>query len=175
MRRRTTIYLSWLLIPVLCIAGACNATSATDSPGTSASGMPDATTTTDPAPSSGGVRHLALTIASGNDVTVDITDESGMLHDAASGTPGDGASVEPYEVAVSNDDPSTLRLTWTGGPCDAAATLLIDATGRELRLVEPECPGDAVAFDRILVLHLNETLEAADVHAVLQDGLDTPA
>jgi hypothetical protein len=175
MRRRTTIHLGWLVIPVLCIAAACNATLAAGSPDPSASGGPNATATTDPMPSSGSVRHLALTIASGNHVTVDITDESGLLHDASSGTPGDGASVAPYEVDVSNDDPSTLRLTWSGGPCDAAATLHIDATGRELRLVEPECPGDAVAFDRILVLHLNDALNAADVHAMLQDGLDIPA
>jgi hypothetical protein len=173
MRRRRTVRLGWLAIPALCIAAACNATSAAGSPGANASGRPDASSTTDPVPSPSSVRHLALTIASGNDVTVDIADDSGLLHDATSGTPGDGASVAPYEVAVGNDDPSTLRLTWTGGPCDAAATLRIDGTGRELRLVEPECPGDAVAFDRILVLHLSSPLDASEVHAVLQDGLDT--
>jgi hypothetical protein len=76
-------------------------------------------------------------------------------------------------VLAENVDATTLRLTWTGGPCDVADTLAIDSTGRTFLLVEPECPGDAVAFDRVLLLHLSSPIDAAEVHAVLQDGLDT--
>ena len=49
------------------------------------------------------------------------------------GSPGDGASVEPGQLLIVNDDPSTLRLTWTGGPCATADLLLIDPTRRRVR------------------------------------------
>ena len=41
-------------------------------------------------------------------------------------------------------------------------------------LIQPECPGDAVASDRILLLTFSEPTAAPDVQAVIQDGLDTP-
>jgi len=41
-------------------------------------------------------------------------------------------------------------------------------------LIRPECPGDAVASDRILLLTFSEPMAAPDVQAVIQDGLDTP-
>ena len=68
-----------------------------------------------------------LVQAAGDDVTVDVADGSGTLLEATSGEPGDGASVEPGQLHIVNDDPSTLRLTWTGGPCATADLLLIDA------------------------------------------------
>jgi len=77
-------------------------------------------------------------------------------------------------VAVSNDDASTVRLTWVGGPCDSASTLMIDATARQFLLVQPECSGDATASDRILVLRFSAPVDAGAVQASLQDGLDTP-
>jgi hypothetical protein len=118
--------------------------------------------------------RVVLSQATGNDVTIDIDDASGTLVDATSGTPGDGASVEPYQLVVTNDDPSTLRLTWVGGPCDATDTLSIDPDALTFLLVQPECPGDAVAYDRILILEFSRPIAAADVQASLQDGLDTP-
>ena len=131
-----------------------------------------------PAPTTAGSAatgyHVELDQATGNAVTIDVTDASGTLVAATSGTPGDGASVEAYTVTVENDDPSTLRLTWVGGPCDSANSLAVDATGRQFLLVQPECPGDAIATDRVLVLRFSQPIAADGIEAFLQDGLDTP-
>jgi hypothetical protein len=132
-----------------------------------------------PAPTTAGSAptgfHVELDQATGNAVTIDVTDASGTLVAATSGTPGDGASVEAYTVAVENDDPTTLRLTWVGGPCDSANSLAVDAAGRQFLLVQPECPGDAIATDRVLVLRFSQPISADGVEAFLQDGLDSPA
>lgn len=117
--------------------------------------------------------HVTLANATGNDVTVDIEDASGTVTGAETGMPGDGASIEPYTVDVTNVDPSTLRLAWVGGPCDTAGSLAIDAGRQRFLLVQPECGGDAVAFDRVLILRFSEPIDHADVVALLQDGTDT--
>jgi hypothetical protein len=148
--------------------GACAAPSAT---ATAAPSTPPLQAT--PASSETSTPLVTLENATGNDVSIDIVDESGTLRSAISGTPGDGASVEPYTVTVANEGPTTLRLTWVGGPCDAQDLLAIDATGRRFLLVQPECPGDGVVFDRVLVLGFAEPIDAGDVEAILQDGLDT--
>lgn len=175
MRLPTTDRRGWLLIPLLCLAAACAGPASTPPASAGASPTrPTPTATATPATSpGGGVRQVTVTIATGNDVAVTVTDGSGLLRDVAAGVVGDGASVEPYRLVVTNDGPSTLRLTWVGGPCDAAATLAIDPSVRSLRLVEPECPGDAVAYDRVLLLHLSAPIDAAGIEAVIQDGLDT--
>jgi hypothetical protein len=144
----------------------------TTSPGL-ASPSPTATTITTAPPSGAAATYVVLAVATRNAVTIAVTDASATLLDASSGTPGDGASVPPFEVHVVNDDPTTIRLTWSGGPCDATDSLSIDADVRRFLLVEPECPGDSVAYDRILVLRFSEPIDAAGVEARLQDGLDT--
>ena len=40
-------------------------------------------------------------------------------------------------------------------------------------LIRPECPGDAVASDCILLLTFSEPISAGDVETFLQEGLDT--
>jgi hypothetical protein len=122
-----------------------------------------------------GSAHVVLTVATANAVTIDVTDESKTLTNATSGTPGDGATVEAFKLIVTNPTPTSLRLTWLGGPCDATNTLSIDAARRQLLLVQKECPGDAIATDRILDLEFSTSVKAADFEAFLQDGLDTPA
>jgi hypothetical protein len=117
--------------------------------------------------------HVGLSQATNKDVTIDVADASGTLRTATSGTPGDGASVEPYQLIVSNDNPTTLRLTWVGGPCDSANTLSINGTGRQFLLVQRECTGDSIVTDRILVLTFSKPVSALDIEAFLQDGLDT--
>jgi hypothetical protein len=142
---------------------------------------PTAVTTTPPttaptvAATSGpiGSAHVVLAVATANAVTIDVTDESKTLTRVTSGTPGDGASVEAYKLVVTNRTPTSLRLTWLGGPCDATNTLAIDAARHRLLLVQKECPGDAIATDRILDLEFATPVEAADLEAFLQDGLDT--
>ena len=120
-----------------------------------------------------------LANATDADVYVDIVDETGLLVDAESGTPGDGMSVEPYTLVVENVDANTLRLTWVDFPIDNALALyVIDGTdgGLRLVLVQPEPTGttDAIGFDRELILSFSQPVPADQVEAFLQDGLDTP-
>jgi len=120
-----------------------------------------------------GSAHVVLTIATADRVTIDVSDASGTLLGATSGAPGDGATVEAYALIVRNLSPKTIRLTWTGGPCDNADRLWIDARRKQLLLVQPGCSGDAVATDRILDLAFSTPIKASDLDAHLQDGLDT--
>ena len=120
-----------------------------------------------------GAAHVALAVATDNAVTIDVTDASSTLVGAVSGTPGDGASVEAYTLDVTNASPTTLRLTWVGGPCDSTNQLSIDADRHRLVLIQPECPGDAIATDRILDLEFATPIKASDVEPFLQDGIDT--
>jgi hypothetical protein len=118
-----------------------------------------------------------LADATGADVYVDIVDRTGLLSGAVSGTPGDGASVEGYTVAVENLDPMTLRLTWIDFPIDNALALYIDRVDGHLRLVliqpEPTAATDAIGSDRELVLTFSEPVSAGSVETFLQGGLDT--
>lgn len=115
--------------------------------------------------------------ATGADVYVDIVDRTGILVGATSGQPGDGASVEPYRLQVTNIDDRTLRLTWVDYPIDNALALYVDKVdaGYRLLLIQPEPTGptDSIAFDRELVLTFSEPVSADSVEAFLQDGLDT--
>ena len=113
-----------------------------------------------------------LAHAVGDDVTVDVADASGTLLEATSGTPGDGASVEPGQLLIVNDDPSTLRLTWTGGPCATADVLLIDTTGREFLVGQRGCGGDSIVSDRVLILQFSAPIEASDIVGRVENGLE---
>jgi hypothetical protein len=128
-----------------------------------------------PVPSTGGTFHVELANEIGKDLAIDVKDESGRLLAAVSGTPSDGASVPQNTIVVANEGPATLKLTWAGPPCAVADLLVIDATGASMILVQPECAGDAIAFDRILILTFSQHVSAADVDAVIQAGGDTPA
>jgi uncharacterized protein len=130
---------------------------------------PTPATTVQPSPAT----HVVLAQSTAKNVTIDVADGSGTLLTAKSGTPGDGASVEPYKLIVSNVNPVTLRLTWVGGPCDSANSMSIDTTRRQFLLVQPECSGDSIVTDRILILTVSQPIAAAGIQAFLQDGLDT--
>lgn len=107
-------------------------------------------------------------------VTITISDASGTLVRATSGSPGDGASVPPRELVVMNQTPTSLRLTWAGGPCHAADSLTIDETGRRFVLEQPGCAGDSIVHDRVLILEFSEPIEAADVQGSLHESVDIP-
>ena len=151
-------------------------------PAPSEAPAPSETPVTAPVPNDGGLDAMPIKVdldnATGADVYVDIADRSGLLVDAASGTPGDGMSVEPYTLKVENVDATTLQLTWVDFPIDNALALYIDETdaGIRLVLVQPEPTGrtDAIGFDRALILSFSEPISADRVEAFLQDGLDTP-
>jgi hypothetical protein len=110
-------------------------------------------------------------VASDHVVTIDVKDSSGTLLRAKTGKPGDGATVETYALIVTNISPTTIRLAWTGGPCDSANQLFIDKGRRQLLLVQPGCAGDAVATDRILDLTFTTPIKASSLDAYLQEGL----
>ena len=180
---RSTRVMAAALIALAALASACVNYNPADEP----DGDPDATprptaiataaSTPKPTPAATpapiGSAHVVLTTATGDAVTVDVTDASATLTGAISGTPGGGASVEAYKLVVTNTTASSLRLAWLGGPCDSANSLSIDAGRTRLLLVQPECPGDAIATDRILDLTFSTPVKAADLEAFLQDGLDT--
>ena len=181
----TPIRRAWtltVLVAIVAVLAACTATDPriedhpTPAPTPAPTAAPTVTPTTAPAASSPaaiGTAHVALNVATPNAVTIDVTDASATLTGAASGTPGDGASVEAYTLVVTNVTPTTLRLTWVGGPCDSANKLLIDAARQRLVVVQPECPGDAIATDRVLDLEFATPIKASDLEPFLQDGLDT--
>ena len=173
---------SSLMVLVTLIAGlaACTATDprledeATPAPTPAPTAAPAATPTVPAASATAiGSAHVALNIATPNAVTIDVTDASATLTGAASGTPGDGASVEADTLVAANITPTTLRLTWVGGPCDSANKLLIDSGRHRLVVVQPECHGDAIATDRVLDLEFATPITASELETFLQDGLDT--
>jgi hypothetical protein len=177
----TPIRRAWSLIVLVALVAILAACTPTDprledeaTPPTPApTAAPAATPTAAASSAAIGSAHVALNVATSNDVTIDVTDASSSLVGATSGTPGDGASVEAYTLAVANVTPTTLRLTWVGGPCDSANQLLIDAARQRLVVVQPECPGDAIATDRVLDLEFATPVKASELETFLQDGLDT--
>ena len=179
-RRTSAAPILGLTVAALVLVACSSAVAADPTPSDQPAPSPIATPI--PAPSDGGVDAMPMTVdlenATGADIDVDIVDHTGSVIDAASGTPGDGASVEPYTILVENIDDRTLRLTWVDFPIDNDLALFVDETATGLRLVlvqpEPSGPTDAVAFDRILELTFEAPVAADQVEAFLQDGLDTP-
>jgi hypothetical protein len=160
------------IVGIALVATACAGVAPASLPTPAATSATPVESTSSPTPSSAGL-VIALANSTGNDVSVAIDAPQGLVLGAESGIPGDGASVEPYRLHAGNDDATTIRLIWTGGPCDVRDRLAIDPDLGRLVLVQPECPGDAVAFDRVLVVHLARPIDAASLHAVVQDGIDT--
>jgi hypothetical protein len=173
---RRTITISLLTLLALGLAAGCVGYDPRDYDGDPPSSLPSSA---QPAPTGfamsagpGSTPHVVLANAVGGDVTVDVADLSGTLLEASSGTPGDGASVEPGQLRIVNDDPSTLRLTWTGGPCATTDVLLIDPTGREFLLGQRRCGGDSIVSDRVLILRFSEPIEASGIEGRVEDGLE---
>lgn len=110
-----------------------------------------------------------LEVSGGQPQSVAVTDASGLLVEASSGSPSDGRSFPDDSVDVINLDPTTLQLGWSGFPCATSHTLQIDATGRVLILTRPACTGDtdAIALDRILVLRFSTPVDAGNVGVTL--------
>ena len=112
-------------------------------------------------------------VATPNAVTIDVTDASKSLIGAASGTPGDGASVEAVHARGHEhhpDDPSPDL----GRRAVRQRQQPLDRRGPPpLVVVQPECPGDAIATDRVLDLEFATPIKASEIETFLQDGLDT--
>jgi hypothetical protein len=118
--------------------------------------------------------NVDLTLSTGRTVRIEVKDDSGMLIEAISGTPGDGASVAEGTIDLNNGDPNVLNLTWSGPPCATDNFMLIEAGAARMTVVQPMCSGDAIALDRVLVLTFSLPVSATSVEAILQAGGDTP-
>ena len=135
------------------------------SPSATAEPTPTATPTGPAVPaSSPPTVHVDLIDPVGDDATIDITDRSGDLVSAESGTPNDGGSVEEgtIRIVAAAADPNTLELTWTGSPCDTTHTLDI-APDHALTITRPACSGDAVPADHVLRLTFDAPLDPATI------------
>lgn len=120
-----------------------------------------------PSAATGSTFEVGLSNASGDVGQVVISDGSGRVVSATSGNSVDGASVRPFELDIENITATSLRLTWVGGPCESTDELTIDVTGQRFTLARPECAGDAVAFDRVLLLEFAGPITAEDIEAVV--------
>lgn len=156
---------------------------ASPAPTTPAPTTPTPDPTPEPEPTDGGSDAMPITVdletVNGADVVIDIVDRTGDVVDAHSGTPGDGASVPPYEVRVEHIDPQTLRLTWVEYPHANRLGMWIEEVDGVLRSLivqpEPTGPTDSIALDRVLEVTFDHVIDEVEVQAVLQDGLDTAA
>jgi hypothetical protein len=183
-KRITSLAISLL---VAAIVGACASQGPQATPSGTSSASPTAQPSTEPsvqptiAPSVGPSSSpepsrfdVPMTIATNHKVTTKVVDWLGLVTAASSGTPGDGASVPNDTVRVANDGPTTLVVTWVGGLCDRANTLVLDdAAGATITVVQEPCPGDAIAFDRIVRLELKTPVDASTIRGVLQTDVDT--
>ena len=144
-------------------------------PAISPSPLPRTTTLPPLGPPSASPIHVALEQCCGARLSVDVVDESGHLVRAVSGPNVEGGSVEV--ATVTNDDPRTLRLTWPGTPCDTVHRLTIDPAATTITIDRPNCLGDAVPADRIVVLTFDVDVAASTVRAdvvTARGGVDLP-
>jgi hypothetical protein len=102
---------------------------------------------------------------------VNVTDASGLLVDARTGTPADGGSVPAGTVDARNIDERTVLLTWTDAVCDITYELQVETT-ISMTLSGPACDGDALALDRRLLLQFAVPVDAAQVDVLV---MATPA
>lgn len=113
--------------------------------------------------------EVDLEVPAGEPQSVTVTDASGLILEASSGSPSEGTSFPNDSVVVTNLDATTLQLGWSGFPCATAHTLEIEATGRAATLTRPPCTGetDSIGIDRILVLRFSAPIDAGDITVTL--------
>ena len=109
-----------------------------------------------------------------DDVSVVIDDQTGSLSGAASGIPGDGMSVQWFDVSVENLDAETVRVVWVGLPRDEELTLTISEANGRYRLVlvqaAPPANSDALGFDRILDLRFEAPVSTDDLDVTIEEA-----
>jgi hypothetical protein len=120
---------------------------------------------------------VALETLTGDDVSVEIDDQTGRVVSAESGTPGDGMSVRWFDVKVENIDADTLHIVWVGLPRDEVVRLGVSTVEGKMRLrfvqEAPPANSDALGFDRILEVSFAEPVRSEDVLTSVQESLDT--
>jgi hypothetical protein len=115
-----------------------------------------------------------LQTATGHHVSIELLDESRRIVAARSGRPGDGASVAFGTVVARNLDARTIELTWADTPGDAQLGLYVDRAASLILVIRPDRgAGDAIAFDRVLVVEFDRPIDASALTLGVQEGLDT--
>jgi hypothetical protein len=138
------------------------------SPSMSASQPPPAS----PSPSTAASPLVIELLADPTEANVTIVDASGTLAGArAPGSdepsPDPSAEMPDSGILVQNQDPTTLRVTWIGGPCEREYDLGIDRSGTAIAVTVPDCQGDALAIGRVVLLEFAEPVDAASITATL--------
>ena len=117
---------------------------------------------------------VELETATGHAVSIEILDDGHHVVTARSGHPGDGASVPFGTVEARNLDPRTVQFTWSDTPGDAELGLYVSEGADVVLVIRPErAGGDAIAFDRSLVVEFDRPVDAAGLQLGIQEGLDT--
>lgn len=139
-------------------------------PSATPSGAPTATPSPSPSPSLLiETIRVDLTEGFGSDAFIEVTDESGTVTSAVTGTPGDGGSTDGQRVVVTEGtSPDTVVLTWTGLPCETGHQLLIEPDGRTMTLFRTTCEGDTFPRDLVLELMFDGPLDPSDVAIALE-------
>ena len=140
-------------------------------PGPSASPMSSASAAPSPSatPSSSASPspfHVVLAGQCCNEPSIDVVDLSGHLT-AVVAAPSDSITEEDF--TTTNDDPQTVRLTWTGSPCDTVHRLTV-AADFELALDRPKCFGDSVATFRAVLLTFDQPVDGGAMSRTLMEG-----
>ena len=138
---------------------------------------PGPTPSASPVPSGPGTGTYSATITlqvrGGRPIALAVRDTTGEVSAAVSGQPGDGASVEPGRARIepAPGDPTSLIVTWAGLPCETSGAMLVDE-GRRLITITPEpCSGDALAFDRAVILRFATAVDAGGWTSIVLTGL----
>jgi hypothetical protein len=132
---------------------------------------PSAPVTPSPTPTAPAIETIRvdLTERYGADAFIEVTDESGTVTSAMSGTPADGGSTDGEQVAVTDGpSPETVVLTWTGLPCEIGHQLLIQPDGRSMTLFRTTCDGDTIPRDLVLELTFDAPVSPADLDVMLE-------
>jgi len=138
-------------------------------PSTPPSGLP--TVAPSPTPSQPLIETIRvdLTERYGSDAFIEVTDESGTVASAVTGTPADGGSTDGERVVVTQGpSPDTVVLTWTGLGCETGHQLVIQPDGRSMTLFRTTCLGATFPRDLVLELTFKAPVDPAEVVITLE-------
>jgi hypothetical protein len=98
--------------------------------------------------------EIPIQVAAGNPLTATVTDTTGDLVGVVSSATGDSASVGNGSVSITGDpsDVNVLIATWSGGPCETRAAMIVDERTSTITVSHEICTGDLIAFDRTVRL-----------------------
>jgi hypothetical protein len=124
-------------------------------------------------PPADGPTKVALENLTGDDVSVEIDDQTGGVVRAESGMPGDGMSVRWFDVKVENIDADTLRVVWVGLPRDEVVGLTVSVVDGMTHLAfvqdAPPANSDALGYDRILELTFDQPVRSEDISTSVKE------